>query len=261
MKIIVLLASLLSIQLFGQQKEFIMMPGSQKTLTPEDRTLSVRTFTLGDNCIIIIPPTMDGWTVTAAEASIGTNVKIIGQMTAGTFGYSGVSAANSMTCTQGMSGVAGSNGSAGSAGKNVFMNLRLRKMGTLLITVNGAPGGGGGQGGNGGAGGDATCTCNAGAGGNGGNGGRGGNGGNGGTVTISFSPMGSITVNNNNFVVENNGGQAGKGGTAGTGGRGGNLTCTDPKAVKRLPGVMGRNGMPGADGTAGIKGVYTLQSK
>ena len=89
MKSIVLFASLLSIQLFGQQKDFIMMAGSQKTLTLEERTLSVKNLTLGDNSIIIIPASMDGWSVTASEASIGNNVKIIGYTTGGTQGPHG----------------------------------------------------------------------------------------------------------------------------------------------------------------------------
>ena len=261
MKSIVLFASLLSIQLFGQQKDFIMMAGSQKTLTLEERTLSVKNLTLGDNSIIIIPASMDGWSVTASEASIGNNVKIIGYTTGGTQGPHGFTPGKAANCLQGLPGSAGGNGSAGTVGKNIFLNLRLRKIGTLLITVNGSYGGYGGSGGGGGAGGDATCNCNAGTGGNGGNGGRGGNGGNGGTVTISYSPIGGIIVNNNNFVTENNVGQGGKAGSAGSGRYGGSPTCQDPKALKRAQGMTGAAGRPGVDGTTGIKGVYTLQSK
>jgi len=244
------------------QTDFTVAAGAQRTLTAAERTLSLKTLSLGDNCVIIIPQNMDGWTVTAADASIGTGVKIMGRGVDGFHGGLGGSAASAANCMAGMNGAPASNATNGTAGKSVSLNLKIRKIGSLLIDVAGGNAGRGGGGGTGGKGGDATCTCNAGAGGNGGNGGRGGNGGYGGNVTISYSVLGKAVVSAGSFTIQNNGGALGVGGASGMGGSGGKgITCSDLKSAVRLAGANGNSGRPGAPGVAGGKGVATIQSK
>src|SRR6185436_2016934 len=179
------------ISILAQQNDLILPAGAQKTLTPEERILSLKKLSIGDNATIIIPPAVNGWTVTATDVSIGNNVKIISMATHGNAGPSGVSAAASTArCRAGMAGASGMNGQSGLPGRNISLNFRIRAIGSLVIEVNGSEGGNGGNGGNGGKGGDATCTCNGGNGGYGGRGGNGGNGGNGGLVSIVYSKIG-----------------------------------------------------------------------
>src|SRR5688572_6166768 len=182
--------------LLNAQKDLTVEAGAIKTLTSTERTLTLRTLSLGDNSTIIIPQTMDGWTVTATDVAIGENVRIIGQGTNGAAGMGGASAGNIVmkNCSPGMSGTNGAPGKYGSTGKNISLTLKIRSIGTLSIISNGYAGGNGGQGGYGGKGGPASCTCDAGAGGNGGNGGLGGNGGNGGNVKIIYSKIGNVTI-------------------------------------------------------------------
>src|SRR6185503_16743298 len=91
--ILVLLISLTS---FSQQTDFTVAAGTQKTLAPEEQTLSVKTFNLGDGCTIIIPSSMSGWTVTAEDVTIGKNVKILGQGTNGASGANGISSSGAI---------------------------------------------------------------------------------------------------------------------------------------------------------------------
>ena len=214
-------ALLISFTSFSQQTDFTVAAGVQRTLTAAERTLSLKNLILGDDCTIIIPASMDGWTVTATDATIGKNVKIMG---------------------------IGLNGNSGAAGYH---------------GVNGVACGGATRGGNGGPGGNggyATCTCNAGPGANGGNGGNGGAGSNGGNVTILYSAIGSTSVSNSNFIIQNTGGRSGMGGFPGPGGAGGaGGGCNDPKALVRQPGAAGQPGIAGASTIQGANGVTVLQ--
>ena len=242
-------------------QDFIMQAGSQKILTPEERTLSLTKLILGDNVTIIIPATMNGWTVTASDATIGANVKIIANGVPTYPSSNGGQGANAAVCMKGMNGANGAYGANGLSGKNVSLNLKIRRIGSLNIFVSGTNGVNGGHGGNGGSGGNSTCNCNAGAGGNGGSGGAGGNGGNGGNVSITFSKIGKAQVTTSNFIVENTGGTAGmggNGGAAGPGGRGGG--CQDSKATAKPQGFPGIIGARGANGIAGKSGTTTLIS-
>jgi|GEM_PF-4924083 len=244
------------------QTDFTVAAGARRTLTATERTLSLKTLSLGDNCVIIIPASMDGWTVTATDASIGTGVKIIGQGINGSHGSAGATPSTAGNCLSGLNGGAGGNGSNGTPGKTVFLNLRIRKIGSLLINVTGGDGGNGGTGGGGGKGGNATCSCNAGTGGSGANGGRAGSGGNGGNVTVSYSAIGNTVISNSHFTVENAGGVAGLMAAAGSGGTGGTgITCTDQKSAAGQAGKSGSPGLAGAKGVPGNKGITTLQSK
>jgi hypothetical protein len=252
---------LFSLSASAQQSEFVVAAGTQRTLTTSERTLTIKNFVLGDNAAIIIPPGMDGWTVTATDASIGTNVKIIGRGANGNNGANGSAGANGQPCKMGSTGMNGGYGYNGTAGKNVSLNLKIRKIGSLEVLVSGGTGGVGGSGGRGGNGGNATCLCNGGNGGYGGSGGRGGNGGNGGTVSITYSKLGNVTVSNSSFIVSNKGGAAGNGGAAALGGQGGAAGgCTDPKAAIRTAGAVGFSGGPGYSGAAGKNGVTTLKA-
>jgi len=256
-----LLVSCLPLFAFSQT-DFTVASGAQRTLSATERTLSLKTMSLGDNCVIIIPPSLDGWTVTATDASIGIGVKIIGQGIKGSSGSAGASSSSAGNCMYGVNGGPGGNGSNGAFGKSVSLNLRIRKIGSLLINVTGGSAGNGGAGGAGGKGGNATCSCNAGTGGSGGNGGRAGSGGNGGNVTISYSAIGNTVISNSHFTIENAGGAAGASGAAGIGGAGGaGITCPDQKSAARLPGKSGSPGLAGNKGLPGSKGVTTLQSK
>lgn len=253
---------LISLASFSQQSDFTVAPGTQRTLTPAERTLSLKNFTLGDNCSIIIPPSMDGWTVTATDVTIGKNVQIVGMGAHGGAGTAGITGATGASCMPGGNGGNGSVGVPGGHGKNVSLSLRIRNIGSLRVNVIGGNGGFGGQGGYGGRGGSRGCTCDGGTGGNGGNGGRGGDGGNGGTVNITYSPVGSATVSNSNFIVVNTGGRAGTGGIAGTEGAGGSqIACSDPKAQVRSVGANGKPGIPGLTANQGANGVTTLQQQ
>ena len=255
-----ILVLLISLPSFSQQTDFTIPAGTQKTLVLAEQTLSLKTFNLGDDCTIIIPSTMSGWTVTADDVTIGKNVRIIGQGTNGASGANGTYGAIGASCQMGMNGAVGGNGSNGVPGKNVSLTLRIRKIGSLTINVIGGMAGNGGAGGNGGKGGNATCSCDAGTGGNGGNGGRGGNGGSGGNVTILYSSIGNVAVSNSNFIIQNFGGANGmgkNGGYAGYGGTGGG--CSDPKALVRPAGASGKNGIPGLQGSRGANGVTVLQ--
>lgn len=258
--IIVLLISIASL---SQQTDFTVAAGVQRTLTAAERTLSLKNLSLGDDCTIIIPASMDGWTVTATDVTIGRNVKIIGTGSNGASGSSGSNASNNPPpCVNGFSGVSGNNGINGTAGKNISLSLRIRKIESLSINATGGNGGNGGNGGSGGKGGNSTCNCNGGPGGNGGNGGRGGTGGNGGAVKILYSSIGSASVSNSNFVVENTGGKGGMNGTAGAGGAGGaGGGCTDPKALVRTAGIPGRTGLVAAPSIQGANGVTTLEKQ
>ena len=260
-KIFLIPAILFSAIAIAQQSEFVVAAGTQRTLTTAERTINVKNFVLGDNATIIIPSNLDGWTVTATDASIGTNVKIIGGGTNGSNGANGSMGANGQPCKIGATGMNGGYGYNGTTGKNVSLNLKIRKIGTLEVAVPGGNGGTGGAGGRGGNGGNATCLCNGGNGGYGGSGGRGGNGGNGGTVSITYSKLGNVTISNSSFIVSNKGGTAGFGGAAAVGGQGGTTGgCTDPKAIVRTAGSIGFSGGPGYSGTAGKNGVTTLKA-
>ena len=257
-----ILALLISFISFGQQTDFTVAAGVQRTLTAAERTLSVKNLTLGDDCTIIIPASMDGWTVTATDATTGKNVQIIGIGANGGTGNSGPHGSNGATCSYGMNGGAGNMGLPGAVGKNVSLTLRIRNIGSLIVTVPGGNGGNGGTGGNGGKGGNSTCTCNAGKGGDGGNGGRGGVGGTGGKVNILYSAIGSASLSNSHFIIQNAGGKSGMGGTAGIGGAGGaGGGCSDPKALARPAGAMGRSGVSGLTSSPGANGVTTLQNQ
>lgn len=252
---------LISFTSFSQQADFTVAAGVQRTLTDAERTLSLRNFILGDDCTIIIPASMDGWTVTATDVTIGRNAKIIGMGLNGGPGAAGYNGNSGASCMPGASGGNGNIGLAGGAGKNVSLSLRIRKIESLLINVGGGNGGSGGNAGFGGKGGNATCTCNAGTGGNGGNGGRGGPGGKGGNVNISYSAIGSVAITNSNFVIQNTGGKSGVGGAAGLAGVGGaGGGCSDPKALVRLAGAAGKSGIPGPLSIQGANGITTLQS-
>ena len=253
---------LISFVSFSQQTDFIVAAGEQRTLTNTERTLSLKNLTLGDGCIITIPASMDGWTVTATDVTIGKNVQIIGIGANGGTGNSGTNGTNGATCSRGLNGGTGNMGLPGGVGKNVSLTLRIRNIESLTVTVPGGNGGNGGPGGNGGKGGNATCTCNAGNGGDGGNGGRGGVGGTGGKVNILYSAVGSVSVSNSNFIIQNTGGKSGMGGMAGIGGTGGaGGGCSDPKALARLAGKIGGSGVPGLQSSAGANGVTTLQNQ
>ena len=257
-----IIAFLISVASLSQQTDFTVAAGAQRTLTAAERTLSLKNLSLGDDCTIIIPASMDGWTVTATDVTIGRNVKIIGAGSNGVSGNSGSNGANGATCMNGGSGISGTNGSAGTAGKNISLSLRIRKIESLLINVTGGNGGNGGYGGLGGRGGNATCTCNAGMGGSGGNSGRGGSGGPGGTVKVLYSSFGTASVSNSNFIIQNIGGKGGMNGAAGTGGAGGlGGGCSDPKALTRTAGAAGRNGLQAPASTKGADGVTTLQKQ
>lgn len=249
---------LISFASFSQQSDFTVAPGAQRTLNATERTLSLKNFNLGDDCTIIIPPFMDGWTVTATDVTIGRNVRILGTGSFGGAATNGSHGMNGANCMPGGNGMNGNLGLPGGAGKNISLTLRIRKIESLAISVNGGDGGPGGNGGNGGKGGNATCTCNGGTGGNAGSGGRGGPGGRGGNVNISYSSVGSATVSNSNFVIQNIGGRSGIGGVAGVPGAGGlGGGCSDPKALVKLAGAAGR---PGAQGSLSIQGANGLTS-
>jgi hypothetical protein len=249
-----------SLSLAAQQTDFIVPANTQKVLTSAERTLSVKKFSIGDNATIVIPGTMDGWTVTATDATIGNDVKIIGWSSLGLMGLSGTSGANAPDCTQGSNGNMGNRGQPGSPGKNVSLNLNIRSIGILTIEVIGGRGGNGGVGGNGGKGGNSTCKCSAG--GNGGNGGRGGDGGNsgaGGNVSIIYKTIGNVSVSNSNFTILNSPGQRGLGGNGGAGGQGGaGGGCSDPKALVKPAGAAGQNGARGNDGQNGSNGTAKI---
>lgn len=243
-------------------QDFVVAANAQRTLTPAERTLSLKKFSLGDNAVIIIPAEMNGWTVTATDASIGTNVKILSVSAGGYSGMNGSTPASAPDCRMGLPGMNATNGIAGTAGKNVSLNLKIRSIGSLSILVNGANGGNGGNGGDGGKGGNANCTCNAGNGGYGGKGGNGGNGGPGGTVSITYSKVGSVNVSNSNFIVQNLGGTAGRGGDGGKGGPGGaGGGCSDTKALVRPAGKGGSDGPRGSNGIPGNNGTSTITGR
>ena len=253
-------ALLISFTSFSQQTDFTVAAGVQRTLTAAERTLSLKNLILGDDCTIIIPASMDGWTVTATDATIGKNVKIMGIGLNGNSGAAGYHGVNGVACGGATRGGNGNNGLPGTAGKNVSLTVRIRQIGSLIINVTGGNGGNGGNGGPGGNGGYATCTCNAGPGANGGNGGNGGAGSNGGNVTILYSAIGSTSVSNSNFIIQNTGGRSGMGGFPGPGGAGGaGGGCNDPKALVRQPGAAGQPGIAGASTIQGANGVTVLQ--
>jgi len=260
MKRSLLMSFLLPPFLLNAQKDLTVEAGAIKTLTSTERTLTLRSLSLGDNSTIIIPQTMDGWTVTATDVTIGENVKIIGQGSNGFIGANGTSLSYiAQNCKVGINGANGASGQYGSSGKNISLTLKIRSIGTLRINVNGTAGGNGGNGGNGGKGGPASCTCDAGAGGRGGNGGPGGSGGRGGNVKIIYSKIGNVTISNSNFLIQNSGGPMGYGGFGGQGGQGGaGGGCTDPKAAVRPAGTPGSAGLSGSRGGMGINGTTTI---
>jgi hypothetical protein len=243
-------------------QDFIVPAGTQRTLTAADRTLSLKKFSLGDNAIIVIPASMNGWTVTATDVTIGNNVTIYSESMGGYSGAHGSSAAAAPDCRAGIAGTNGVNGAPGAPGKNILFNLRIRSIGSLTIHVPGSSGGNGGHGGNGGKGGNATCACNAGHGGYGGKGGNGGNGGIGGNVSITYTKVGNASVSNSNFTVHNQGGANGIGGNGGAGGQGGQGGgCPGGKGLARPAGVNGANGMQGANGLPGRNGTTTISAR
>ena len=97
-------------------QDLTIAAGTTKTLTPGERTLTLKKLTIGDNATIIIPAEMTGWTVNATDVTIGNNVRIIGHVTHGSHGYGGLTAASSADCRQGMSGSAAGGGLPGTAG-------------------------------------------------------------------------------------------------------------------------------------------------
>ena len=112
----------LPLAVLAQQNEFTVEANASRTLTSTERTLSLKKLNLGDNSTIIIPATMDGWTVTATDASIGHNVKIIGNGTDGANGGNGVNGSNApANCQNGWNGVGGGFGSTSGKGKKCFI--------------------------------------------------------------------------------------------------------------------------------------------
>lgn len=258
--LVALLLASLPLALMAQ--DFIVPAGGQRTLVASERTLSLKKFSVGDNAIIIIPASMNGWTVTATDVSIGNNVKIMAEPTGGYSGASGASAASAPECRPGMQGRYGENGAAGLPGKNISFNFKIRSMGSLAIFVNGSRGGNGGSGGNGGRGGSGTCTCNGGNGGEGGKGGNGGNGGAGGNVSITYTKSGNVAVSNSNFTVQNQGGANGLGGDGGKGGQGGDRgSCAESKSLVRAAGANGKDGLRGTNGMPGANGTSTISGR
>jgi hypothetical protein len=251
------------VSLLTQAQDLTIASGTTKTLTAVERTLTLHKLVLGDNCTIIIPATLDGWTVTADDAQIGTNVKILGSGISGINGVKGTDGVNTTTsCQLGIQGANGVKGGIGTNGKNVLLHLRLRSLGSLQINVNGGNGGKGGNGGFGGKGGPSKCSttanlnggCDGGTGGKGGNGGIGGTGGNGGNIKIEYKAIGNTTININNIIVTNNGGVAGLGGSPGAGGLGGQGTTCGALFHSRINGSAGLSGLSGTTGTNGTKG-------
>ena len=121
-------------------QDFIVAAGAQRTLTPQERTLSLKKLSLGDNAVIIIPPSMNGWTVTATDVTIGNNVRIIGPGNHGYGGSSGGSAIDAHDCLTGLSGMNATNGAPGLPGKSVSLTLKISRIGSLFIEVNGGMG-------------------------------------------------------------------------------------------------------------------------
>ena len=238
-------------------QELIIPAGKTKTLTDSERNLSLQKLVLGDNVTIIIPASLDGWTVTANDVTIGNNVKILGD---GAYGEHGLTGSSGNIATINSTRViirSGGDGGNGSTGKIIELNLKIRSIGSLMINVNGGNGGNGGNGRNGSKGQDATCSFPARNGGNGGSGGRGGNGGDGGTVNIKYQVIGDISLTNDKFIIKTEGGKAGYGGGPGIGGPGGfGITCRNGN---QAPGFPGSSGWSGPDGVPGKNGSSSIE--
>src|SRR5687767_9816594 len=68
---------------------FEIPEGKTRTLTVHERNIHIEQLLLGNNCTIIVPPEMDGWTAVVNEAQIGTGVKILASGVPGIDGGAG----------------------------------------------------------------------------------------------------------------------------------------------------------------------------
>lgn len=249
----------------AQAQDLVIAAGTTKTLTAAERTMTLRKLTIGDNAVIVIPASMDGWTVVADDVSIGMNVRIVGNGVNGNSGTNGNHAVHAtQPCVNGLAGQLGTPGVNGTNGKMIELRLKIRSFGSLNVSVVGGHGGNGGRGGMGGNGGTARCAtsgtaCRGGAGGKGGNGAAGGRGGAGGSAKIEYRKIGNITIDPAKIVVNTLGGNGGAGGSPGAGGLGGRaVTCTFSSNQSAGPnGLTGTPGVPGSNGIAGTKAVGT----
>ena len=247
---------------------FEILPGSTRQVTSiNDLPIEVDYFILGENSTLVIDISeVSRWRLTAAEAYIGKNVRIVGKqgmIAQAARGANGRHA--SADCKAGSGGGKGQSGKDGSDGLSLFFSIGIVSFGSLEVDVSGGVGQQGGKGGKGGNGGKADISelCKGGDGGRGGDGGDGGDGSDGGVVEITWWEVEDGLSKDQireklatSLRVIAQGGTGGDKGEGGPRGEGGPSKCTDLLLAKicRGSGSAGARGSPGVPGDHGKDG-------
>jgi hypothetical protein len=256
----------------GAQKSLHVKADKMVEIGQSQSFLGLETLILEDGATLKIVGHNNIFALTAKDAYIGQDVKIIAAGLPGETGKAGKNAnadpRENDDCSHGESGGDGQNGGVATSGKNITLQLGLSHFGSLSIDVSGGEGGDGGKGGDGRDFSQYDCSSKhktAANGGNAGSGGAGGNGGNGGNVQLSYSlassnsPPAMLLAARTATVVNTSGGRAelgalaGKSGGGSAGGYINKKTLTGSRAWKRggAEGKKGEQGLNGSSGTAG----------
>jgi len=254
--------------MFAQPPIFVKS-GETYIISKSESKMIIEKLTMEDNSTIVLSDDVMLWDITAFDAQFGENCKIQGVGKDGLNGDVGKHSGNQgVDCKEGLNGENGEDATPGTEGKDIKMTLGIRKIGSVVVDVQGGIGTRGGKGGNGGKGGRADCSnnCNGGIGGNGGDGGKNSDGQPGGNIEIVFwvvqnneqpSPT-PQEVKGKGFIFINNGGKGATGGKRGERGKGGEgKDCRRP-IKNRSPGGPGRNGKIQPTSKSGASGTYKI---
>ena len=251
-----------SANVLSAKKELIIKEGETFVVQQAQSELKLRKLVIGNKAIIQFAEGVEYWDVSANKAIIGRDVEIQAQGTEGKQGADAdIFSERSASCEKGQAGKVGQLGGKGGDGIDISLQLRVKKMGSIMIKTQGGMGGKGGHGGVGQQGGKAD-KCNATKGGKGGDGGAGGNGGAAGNVVISLqslNPQKSALALSHLIDVRAESGRAGKGGLAGGGGLGSEGKYITRKTLSGnkkwiAGGKLGKKGRDGEDGQMGNVG-------
>ncbi|MDL5048598.1 hypothetical protein QQ054_21525 [Oscillatoria amoena NRMC-F 0135] len=228
-------------------EKLVIKPKEVFKLESQSDILVADTLVMMDSSTILLNPLRAENYIRAKVIIAGRATSIMGNGANGANGRNGrPGTVAAGPCKNGSDGSAGTPGLTGVNGINLFLYFdRLVVNGQLTIILTGGRGGNGGTGGVGGDGSSGTVHCSGGNGGNGGNGGRGGDGGNGGNLLIQSSQ--ALTVKEwagTKLIVKN------YAGTPGLGGKRGNPGSAGLGPSRR----NGKDGIPGIEGAAGIRG-------
>lgn len=211
-------------------EDLTIQDGETYRVSSSQEFLSLNTLRVGDNARLELPRGMTSWSLQAANAYIGHNVKIIAS---GVFRKGDVQVLESVnpislkiedakSCASPVNGEAGLNGDDGVPGTDINLRLGLASFHDLIIDVSGGVGMDGSIGQDG-QNADQSEGCKLTPGGDAGAGGRAGNGGDSGSVSIVYTTASDESLlkkARSKTTVVREPGKAGSPGRAGKPGKG-----------------------------------------